>query len=126
MQNEQHSSVDTDTLSTADQTELLVTDESILLKNYDSTATHTMTVRLQDPGESVAFKQTYELCPDTAVSIQLRLRRAIYTVEAWYKDASASSGGTEDSESVLIGSAPDETALIELGNGLISVTEGIL
>lgn len=125
MPNGQQTEVDTDTPSSTDRSGLAVTDESIVLKNYDGTTTHSVTVRLRDSDGSVAFERTCELGPSTTASIQTRLLRGVYIVEARREHESTSTDDPGDSRPVLIGSAPDETALVELGNGLVSVSEGV-
>jgi hypothetical protein len=107
---------------------LRVTDESVVLRNYDGAAAHSVTVRLRDPEGDVAFERPYELGPGETVSVQTRLQRGVYTAEAvsHADSAPAAVSDERDSEPALVGSGPDETALVELGNGLVSVTEGVL
>jgi len=107
---------------------LRVTDESVVLRNYDGTVAHSLTIRLRDPEGAVALERPYDLGPGETVSVQTRLQRGVYTVEAVsHSDSGAAvTTGERDSERVLVGSGPDETALVELGNGLVSVTEGVV
>lgn len=126
MPNERYVDPDTKTPPTTDRTELSVTDESIVLRNYDDTATHTVTVRLRGVNGAVAFERTYELAPSRTRSLRTRLPRGVYTAEARREHEPTSTGDPTDSEPVLVGSGPDETALVELGNGLVSVSDGVV
>jgi hypothetical protein len=54
------------------------------------------------------------------VSVSQRLDRAVYRV-----DVEVDRETTVEAE-CLIGSGPNETALVEVGNGLLSVTEGVM
>lgn len=126
MPNERYVDPDTKAPPTTDRTELSVTDESIVLRNYDDTATHTVTVRLRGVNEAVAFERTYELAPGRTRSIRTRLPRGVYTAEARREHEPTLTGDPADSEPVLVGSGPNETALVELGNGLVGVSEGVI
>jgi hypothetical protein len=98
---------------------LLVSDESIVLRNYDSETTHEVAVELRNADDEIAFQHTYTLTPQTVTSIQTRLPRAVYRVEVRVDGADSSSADC------LVGSGPSETALAEVGNGLVSVAEGV-
>ncbi|WP_247006166.1 hypothetical protein [Halorientalis litorea] len=104
--------------STAEQP--AVSDESVVVRNYDSADAHEVTVRLLDADDEVVFSQTNVVPPQAVVSIFEPLDRGVYCVEAQLTDAEL------DSAECLVGSGPDETALVELGNGIVSVVDGIL
>jgi hypothetical protein len=95
----------------------LVTDEILVLRNYDGSGTHDLTVRLVDASEDVAFERAFTLAPLETISVGTRLRRAVYRVEARL------DGDRHASADCLVGSGPTETAVIETGNGLLSVVE---
>ncbi|MFA9516628.1 hypothetical protein ACERIT_05340 [Halopenitus sp. H-Gu1] len=97
-----------------------VSQESLVLRNYDGTEANEVTIRLVDSDESVTFDGTYALRPGSSKSIHVRLDRGVYVVEACL------NGGKTDRAECLIGSGPDETALVEVGNGLVSVVEGVI
>lgn len=94
-----------------------VSDESLVLRSYDGDETRTVTVRLL-AGDDVVSERTYALPPLSVVSVPLRLDRAVYRVDARLDAAH------DDSAECLIGSAPTETAFVEVGNGLVCVSEG--
>lgn len=95
-----------------------VSEESLVLRNYDSETTHEVGVRFLDAEDETAFRQTFTLAPQATVSVCMRLPRAVYRVEVDLDDCSTSA-------ECLVGSGPDETALVEVGNGLVSVAEGV-
>jgi hypothetical protein len=94
-------------------------DEALVVRNYDGRRSHRVTVRFLDADDEIALERSYRLAPGDVVSISSRLDRGVYRVEA----------RIEDDESVgvecLVGSGPAETALVEVGNGLVSVSEGL-
>jgi hypothetical protein len=98
---------------------LLVSDEALVLRNYDSETTHEVTVEFHNADDEIAFQRTYTLTPQAVTSIQTRLPRAVYHVDVRVDGADSSSADC------LVGSAPSETALVEVGNGLVSVAEGV-
>jgi hypothetical protein len=95
-----------------------VDDETIVLRSYDGSRTRTATVRLL-AGDDTVFERTYRLPPLSVVSVHLRLDRGVYRVDARLDADHA------DSAECLLGSAPTETAFVEVGNGLVSVAEGV-
>jgi hypothetical protein len=106
-----------------------VTDESLVLRNYDGTSVR-VHVRFVDADDDTVFKRTYTLGPGDVVSTPTRLRRAVYRVAATVDHDSADPGDAiettkRDAAECLVGSAPAETAVVETGNGVVSVTEGI-
>jgi hypothetical protein len=95
-------------------------DESIALRNHDGTATHVVTIRLVDVHDGhVAYERTTRLSPLSVVSYNVPIDRAVYRVEVRLADTTASA-------ECLIGDGPDEAALVEVGNGLVSVVEGVV
>jgi len=97
-----------------------VSDESLILRNYDGDETHEIMVRFRDADDELAFERTYELGPDEVVSTRTRLPRGVYGVTVRRDDAACAT------VECLIGSGPDETAVVETGNGVLSVVEGVL
>ena len=98
---------------------LLVSDETLVLRNYDSETTHEVAVEFRNADDEIAFQQTYTLTPQAVTSIQTRLPRAVYRVDVRVDGADSASADC------LVGSGPSETALVEVGNGLASVAEGV-
>jgi hypothetical protein len=103
-----------------------VTDESLVLRNYDGTPVR-VHVRFVDADDETAFDRTYALGPGDVVSTPTRLRRGVYRVVATIEDGSGDAGETaeRDAAECLVGSALAETAVVETGNGIVSVTEGV-
>lgn len=111
------------------QTALHVTDESLILRNYDDTSVR-VHIRFVDADDETVFDRTYTLGSGEVVSTSTRLRRGVYRVTAAIHCVSADPGdasGTtkHDAAECLVGSAPAETAVVETGNGVITVTEGV-
>lgn len=98
--------------------DLFVSDESLVLRNYDSDDTHDVAVSLLDAVDDLAFDRRYTLSPGSVLSVATRLERAVYRVEVRL------DGTAHAHAECLIGSGPGETALVEIGNGLVSVSEG--
>jgi hypothetical protein len=95
-------------------------DESIVIRNHDGAATHAVTIRLVDAHDGhVAYERTTRLSPLSVVSYNVPIDRAVYRVEVRLADTVASA-------ECLIGDGPDEAALVEVGNGLVSVVEGVV
>lgn len=96
-----------------------VTDESLIVRNYHSTSV-ALHVRFQNAAGAVAFCRTYDLAPGEVVSTPARLQRGVYRVSAHLEE-----GASGDTTDCLIGSAYSETAVIETGNAVVSVTDGL-
>jgi hypothetical protein len=94
-----------------------VEDEALVVRNYDATET-TVVVTFHEDDKRLLQRQ-YTLAPDGCVSFVTPFRRAVYDVTARVLD------GDEDSAECLLGDAPSEAALVEVGNGLVSVADGI-
>jgi len=97
-----------------------VDSRSLVIRNYDGTVTHELCVLFRDASDDVAFRRTFTVAPMETVTVRTRLERAVYRIEA-----RLDGDGTASTE-CLIGSGPDETALVETGNGTISVVEGLV
>jgi hypothetical protein len=96
-----------------------LSDESLVVRNHDSSETHNLRVTFVDHNGECAFDRTIPVAPLETVSIETRLDRGVYRVEVRLED-----GETASSE-CLIGSDPGECALVEVGNGIVSVVEGL-
>lgn len=112
-------SSDVDSLPRQEPTAPAVTDESLIIRNYDTPEAHEVQIRFVDHRGQTAFNRTVSVAPMETVSIQSRLERAVYRVEVRLEN-----GATASAE-CLIGSDPSECALIETGNGRVSVVEGL-
>jgi hypothetical protein len=102
----------------------VATDESLVVRNYHH-QTVEITVQLLGPDGDVAFDRTYELGPGDVASTPTRLQRGVYRVVARLDDDALGTDG-RDTADCLVGSDPTETALVEAGNGVVSVTEGVV
>ncbi len=98
--------------------DMFVSGESLVLRNYDGAEAHDVTVNFYDLGADLAFQRDYRLSPGTVLSVSSRLERGVYRIEARLAD------GPNAMAECLVGSGPDETALVEIGNGLVSISEG--
>lgn len=96
-----------------------VSDLSLLVRNYDGERTHAVDVRFVDADGEVTFDRSVTVGPLETVTVRTRLERAVYRVEADLAD-----GQTAAAE-CLVGSGLDEVALVETGNGIVSVAEGL-
>jgi hypothetical protein len=96
-----------------------ISNESLILRNYDDDSAHDLHVRFVDHEGAVAFDRTVSVAPRETVSIQTRLERAVYRVTVRME-----TGATARAD-CLLGSDPSECAMVETGNGLVSVVEGV-
>jgi hypothetical protein len=92
--------------------------EDIYLRNFDSTRAYNLTVEVRD-GDSVKFINRYYLTPGQTVSECGQLPPGAYEVQV------VLDGRRQQTVQCDIGTAPERTALIEVGNGTVSVTEGL-
>lgn len=90
-----------------------------MIRNYDGRRSHRVTVRFVDATDEPAFRGTHSLAPLGVVSVSERIDRAVYRVEVEV------DGETTARRECLIGSGPGETALVEVGNGLVSISEEV-
>lgn len=97
-----------------------VRDDALVIRNYDGRRAHDVTVRFLDADDEIALERSYALSPGDVVSVATRVERGVYRVEAHLEDGNFV--GTE----CLVGAGPGETALVEVGNGLVSVSEGLV
>lgn len=92
-----------------------VRSSEVVIRNHDHNRSYTVTVdveRLDAPAE------THDIGPGTVRCLSVGPHSAVQ-VEARI------ATGASDTAQCELGSQPDETALIEVGNGLISVTNGV-
>lgn len=94
-----------------------VCDESLFVRNYDGDEAHEIQVSFVTHHGDPAFERTLSVAPAETVSVRTRLERAVYRVEV------SLESGASDSAECLIGSDPGECAMVETGNGTISVVE---
>lgn len=88
-----------------------------VLRNYDDDVS-SVNVRFRT-GSSIKYCRRITLRPCASGILHVRLPRAGYRVEA-----GLDCGGHAEAVCV-IGSRPSETALIEVGNGVVSITDSV-
>jgi hypothetical protein len=96
-----------------------VSDESVVVRNYDGASPHTVRVRMADPDGETALDRAYVVDPQGTLALSARLERTVYRVTATV------DGDRTASAVCLVGSGPDETVLVETGNGAVDVSEGL-
>jgi len=96
-----------------------VQSEEIHIRNFDDTQTYDLTVTVRREDDSV-LSNTYNLTPGRRISEIYRLPAGIYDVTAKLDTLQHATTRCE------IGSTAQRTALIEVGNGIVSVTQGLL
>lgn len=98
---------------------LRVDDQSLVLRNYDADETHSISITFVDPDDNIAFDRSITVDPLATVSIETRLERAVYRVTVRTEEESTASADC------LVGSGPDECAVVETGNGTVTVSDGL-
>ena len=96
-----------------------VSDDSLVIRNYDDSEGHELVVRFRDADDELAFERTYDIGPAEVVRTQTRLPRGVYGVTVRRADGAAAT------RECLIGSGPAETAVVETGNGVLRLVEGV-
>lgn len=108
-----HRFTDTQSTDSADQRS-----EEIHVRNFDVERTYDLTVTVQD-ADGIVFANRYHLKPGTTVSELDRLAAGEYVVQVKL------DGQQQAVTECTIDETPKNTALIEVGNGIVSVTEGL-
>lgn len=89
---------------------------TFVVRNYDGTPVDGLSLRAVDAEGATAFRRTLTLGPSETVAVRTDLERAVYRVVVRFDGDSAAA-------ECLLGPAPLETALVETGNGSVSVTD---
>jgi hypothetical protein len=92
--------------------------EEIHIRSFDISRSYNLTVRVEDSA-GLVFARRYHLSPEKTVSVCGQLSPGEYEVDATLE------GRRRRSIRCEIDSTPQGTALIEVGNGTISLTEGL-
>lgn len=92
--------------------------EELHLRNFDLNREYTLTVRVTDR-DGLVFANRYYLAPGKTVSELGRLQPGEYEVRVEL------DGRRQRTATCEIGETPDETALVEVGNGTVSLTQGL-
>ena len=101
----------------SDLTTGVVANETIHIRNYDVETSHSVWINVVDDGER-AFETTRRLRPGEACSIGGAVAPGEYDIEVGV------DGLRREATRCHVGAAPELTALVEVGNGVVSVTEG--
>lgn len=100
------------------RTRSAVRSEEIHIRNFDDTRSYDLTLTVRLDGES-ALSDTYYLTPGRRISEIDRLPAGIYDITAELDNRQRETVRCE------IGSTTRRTALVEVGNGIVSVTQGL-
>ncbi|WP_267161020.1 hypothetical protein [Halovenus salina] len=92
--------------------------EELHLRNFDVSREHTLTVRVSDD-DGLVFANRYYLTPGKTVSELGRIPPGEYEVRVEL------DGRRQQTATCEIGERPSKTALVEVGNGTVSLTEGL-
>lgn len=93
--------------------------EVVHARNYDVEDAHTVTVTITDDRGVQVFRRRSYLGPGQAESARRRLDPGTYKVEV------VADGLDHVRHRLDIGPGPAHTALVELGNGVTSVSQGV-
>lgn len=92
--------------------------EELYIRNFDVERTYNLTVTVKD-SDGIVFTNRYHVKPGVTVSELNRLVPGEYLVQV-------ELDGQQQAEiPCSIDESPDHTAVIEVGNGIVSVTEGL-
>jgi hypothetical protein len=105
-------------ITPADSDGMRTTIEGALIRNHDQERAYTCTVSVRDSFGNSICDRTATVDPAGTTSLELALGRGVYRVEVRHE-----AGGPVSSD-CLIGGDPAEYAMIETGNGAITVTDG--
>lgn len=92
--------------------------EEIHIRNFDESQSYDLTLAVSMEDESV-LSNTYHLTPGRQVRDRYRLSAGVYDVSVCVNDDRTETAECE------IGATPERTALVEVGNGTVSVTQGL-
>lgn len=92
--------------------------EDIHLRNYDMETAHRVWVNVVADGDRV-FEKTVRLGPGGTASIDGAIPPGEYALEVGI------DGLRREVEHCHIGAGPERTALVEMGNGVVSTTQGL-
>lgn len=95
-----------------------VDDRNLVVWNHSENETHELDIQFVDPDDGVVFRRTVTVGPLETVTIWTEIESAVYRVHARL------DGAETNSAECLIGDGETERALVEAGNGAVSVVEG--
>jgi hypothetical protein len=106
--------------------------EQLHIRNYDETRRYHLAVSVSRPGYPPSHEATYELAPDNVLS-ELQVvppGRYNVTVEGSFRPVENAptdepTGDDADTAVCNVGDRAPQTVVIECGNGVVSVSEGL-
>jgi hypothetical protein len=107
------------TAGTYETSQEVVDTHGVVLRNYDGEDAHELSVEFRDAAGTTVFDRTFALEPLDTVTAQPNVEPDTYRVSA------KCDGGQTASTECLIGSQAGEAALVEVGNGVVSLTDGL-
>jgi hypothetical protein len=93
--------------------------EDVHIRNYDGREAHSLHVRMVGDN-GVVFEERYRLAPGGAESELGVVPAGEYDVEVELDGLRRRAGRC------AVGEGPEHTVLVEMGNGTVSVTEGVV
>lgn len=93
---------------------------TLVVRNYDSSETHSVHIQLHDTAGNCAFERTLQVDPSRAITTEMRCDAANYTITAQIET------GSVDMTRCDIETGMDKTALIETGNGSVRVVDDFI
>jgi hypothetical protein len=96
-----------------------VRSEDIYVRNYDSSRGYRLTVSVNSERGTTVFRERFYLRPGQVESLGGVLRAGSYRV------AVTLDTDSEDEMDCRVGTAPAETIHVEIGNGIVTLTEGL-
>ena len=95
------------------------TTEHIHVRNYDFERSYGVMVKIEDTSGDRLFSRRYFLRPG-----QSRSERGLL-IPGTYRITAAIDPPQRDAMDCAIGETPDRTGLVQVGNGVVSVSEGL-
>jgi hypothetical protein len=106
--------------------------EQIHLRNYDESRRYRLTVSVSRPDGGAKYEATYELAPgDVASELEVVPpgRYEVYVAGSFRPAGGERHHGTvgsdEETANCNVGDRPPQTVVVECGNGVVAVSEGL-
>lgn len=116
---ETEATADTRTTPTPTENRETASTEEIHVRSYDHDRAYDLRLEIRVPGGEVVYSDRYYLQPGASESETDVVSPGAYRVEA------VLDNDDRRSRRCRIGSAADHTAVVEVGNGVLSLTEGV-
>lgn len=106
--------------------------EQLHLRNYDESRRYRLTVSVSQPNSGHEYEATYELGPgdvESELEVVPPGRYQVHVSGSFRPTGEESHNGTtgsdEETADCNVGDRPPQTVVVECGNGVISVSEGL-